>query len=417
MDHSSLAYRRRRRDCICASRNRRGRALAHLGAQPPRKRAGYGPGAKLLVRYLPYSRGRCELRPQIGGIAMRHCNRSGAARPAAWSRSPLHSRPAAAGRRSVFAQQLLVTQHPGKIRVTRTDSSKIVLTDPEIVGDTCTDGAPGPGRSCRLTREGVALGDVGHVCSGGRSCRNRHAHRGSSCGAHRSRAGHPDALASIDNPEGAAAGPPCESAAGGRDHPRSRRAPELLRAGGRNWGRRSFPPLVRTAKIELRAGSDRLAGGPLPAAAQGGGRPRGRARGLASGILCPRVSPRRAAGRRRPSCIPPWGLGSGPTVPHIVAPPEAARHECLARAAPALQHPPDEAFLVTPIPGDLLEDTVSRLRIAASCGSSSGPPPFSSTTSFWRDGLRGRQSIGDDRATPSGACPFPHPSARVARSA
>ena len=61
---------------------------------------------------------------------------------------------------------------------------------------------------------------------------------------------------------------------------------------------------------------------------------------------------------------------------------------------------PDEAFLVTPIPGDLLEDTVSRLRIAASCGSSSGPPPFSSTTSFWRDGLRGRQSIGDDRATP-----------------
>jgi hypothetical protein len=64
----------------------------------------------------------------------------------------------------VSPQQLLVTQHPGKIRVTRTDSSKVVLTDPEIVGDTLYGRDTGAGSSTSATgREGVALGDVGHV--------------------------------------------------------------------------------------------------------------------------------------------------------------------------------------------------------------------------------------------------------------
>jgi hypothetical protein len=37
---------------------------------------------------------------------------------------------------SVPPQQLVATRHPGRIRVTRPDSTKVVLTDPVIVGDT-----------------------------------------------------------------------------------------------------------------------------------------------------------------------------------------------------------------------------------------------------------------------------------------
>ena len=36
---------------------------------------------------------------------------------------------------SVPPQQLVATQHPGKVRVTRPDSTKVVLSDPEIVDD------------------------------------------------------------------------------------------------------------------------------------------------------------------------------------------------------------------------------------------------------------------------------------------
>jgi hypothetical protein len=64
----------------------------------------------------------------------------------------------------VSPQQLLLTQHPGKIRVTRTDSSKVVLTDPEIVGDTLYGGDTGAESARSSTgRECVALGDVGHI--------------------------------------------------------------------------------------------------------------------------------------------------------------------------------------------------------------------------------------------------------------
>ncbi len=97
---------------------------------------------------------------------MRHCNRSGPARR--FGRLVVLTTALAAcsswQTQGVSPQQLLVTQHPGKIRVTRTDSSKIVLTDPEIVGDTLYGRDTGAGSITSATRrEGVALGDVGHV--------------------------------------------------------------------------------------------------------------------------------------------------------------------------------------------------------------------------------------------------------------
>ena len=97
---------------------------------------------------------------------MRHCNRSGPARR--FGHLVLLSTSLAAcsswQTQSVSPQQLLVTQHPGKIRVTRTDSSKVVLTDPQIVGDTLYGRDTGTGSTkSSAGREGVALGDVGHV--------------------------------------------------------------------------------------------------------------------------------------------------------------------------------------------------------------------------------------------------------------
>lgn len=97
---------------------------------------------------------------------MRHCNRSGPARR--FGRLVLLTTSLAAcsswQTQGVSPQQLLVTRHPGTIRVTRTDSSKVVLTDPEIVGDTLYGRDTGAGSMTSATgREGVALGDVGHV--------------------------------------------------------------------------------------------------------------------------------------------------------------------------------------------------------------------------------------------------------------
>ena len=97
---------------------------------------------------------------------MRHCNGSGPARR--FGHFVLLSTSLAAcsswQTQSVSPQQLLVTQHPGKIRVTRTDSSKVVLTDPQISGDTLYGGRAGAGSiTSAAHREGVALGDVGNV--------------------------------------------------------------------------------------------------------------------------------------------------------------------------------------------------------------------------------------------------------------
>ena len=65
---------------------------------------------------------------------------------------------------SVSPEEVLATQHPTRIRITRADSSKVVLSEPQIVSDTlygmttkATSTTPPTGR------EGVALGDVTHV--------------------------------------------------------------------------------------------------------------------------------------------------------------------------------------------------------------------------------------------------------------
>jgi hypothetical protein len=63
---------------------------------------------------------------------------------------------------SVPPQQLVATQHPGRIRVTRPDSTKLVLTDPEIVGDTLYGIEAGKG-GASAHREGIPLPDVAHV--------------------------------------------------------------------------------------------------------------------------------------------------------------------------------------------------------------------------------------------------------------
>jgi hypothetical protein len=52
-------------------------------------------------------------------------------------------------------QQVLATRHPDKIRVTRADSTQVVLTKPQIVGDTLYGMAAG--------QRGVALADVSRV--------------------------------------------------------------------------------------------------------------------------------------------------------------------------------------------------------------------------------------------------------------
>jgi hypothetical protein len=97
---------------------------------------------------------------------MRHCNQAGPARRLGHLLLLSTSLAACSSwqAQTVSPQQLLVTQHPGKIRVTRTDSSKVVLTDPEIVGDTLY-GRDGAARSTKSSagREGVALANVGHV--------------------------------------------------------------------------------------------------------------------------------------------------------------------------------------------------------------------------------------------------------------
>src|SRR4029078_436 len=95
------------------------------------------------------------------GIPMRHCNRSAPARR--FGHLVLLSTSLAAcsswQTQSVSPQQLLVTQHPRNIGGTRTDSSRVVLTEPEIVGDTLYGGDTGAESTRSSTgREGVALG-------------------------------------------------------------------------------------------------------------------------------------------------------------------------------------------------------------------------------------------------------------------
>jgi hypothetical protein len=63
---------------------------------------------------------------------------------------------------SVSPQQLVTTQHPGRIRVTRPDSTKLVLTDPEIVGDTLYGTEVGTG-GMSARRAGIPLPDVARV--------------------------------------------------------------------------------------------------------------------------------------------------------------------------------------------------------------------------------------------------------------
>ena len=59
-------------------------------------------------------------------------------------------------------QQLLATQHPERIRIMRPDSSTVVLSGPEVLGDTLYGTTAG--RSvASASREGVPLGDIAHV--------------------------------------------------------------------------------------------------------------------------------------------------------------------------------------------------------------------------------------------------------------
>lgn len=62
----------------------------------------------------------------------------------------------------VPTQQLVTTQHPRSIRVTRPDSSKVVLADPQVVGDTLYGTETGKGAASAY-RNGIPLGDIAHV--------------------------------------------------------------------------------------------------------------------------------------------------------------------------------------------------------------------------------------------------------------
>jgi len=65
---------------------------------------------------------------------------------------------------SVSPQQVLETRHPQKIRVTRADSTKVVLAEPRIVGDTLYGvGARSPRAAHQPPGEGIALADVSQV--------------------------------------------------------------------------------------------------------------------------------------------------------------------------------------------------------------------------------------------------------------
>ena len=64
---------------------------------------------------------------------------------------------------SAFPEQVVSARRPQKVRVTRNDSSRIVLRRPEIVGDTLY-GAPREGRAgVGSPRPAVALADVSEV--------------------------------------------------------------------------------------------------------------------------------------------------------------------------------------------------------------------------------------------------------------
>ena len=64
---------------------------------------------------------------------------------------------------SAFPEQVVSVRRPQKVRVTRDDGSRIVLRQPEIVGDTLY-GAPRDGRAAAGSpRPAVALTDVSEV--------------------------------------------------------------------------------------------------------------------------------------------------------------------------------------------------------------------------------------------------------------
>ena len=62
----------------------------------------------------------------------------------------------------ISPQQLVATQHPNRMRVMRRDSTKVVLTDPEIVHDTLFGLEVGQSPAS-AHRDGIPLHDVAHV--------------------------------------------------------------------------------------------------------------------------------------------------------------------------------------------------------------------------------------------------------------
>ena len=65
---------------------------------------------------------------------------------------------------NVPPEQLVATRHPARIRVTMSDSSKVVLTNPEIVNDTLyATTAHAGSTSASGSRDGIALADVSHL--------------------------------------------------------------------------------------------------------------------------------------------------------------------------------------------------------------------------------------------------------------
>jgi hypothetical protein len=62
----------------------------------------------------------------------------------------------------ISPQQLITTEQPHRIRITRPDSSKVILSDPRIVGDTLY-GTATDSRAAPAPQQGIPLGDIAHV--------------------------------------------------------------------------------------------------------------------------------------------------------------------------------------------------------------------------------------------------------------